>query len=51
MIEENNEWTTVSCRGKTKERLNTFGIKGEQYDEILNKLMNVVAQAQKNTTK
>ena len=33
------EATTIRVTQKTKQRLNNFGIKGDSYDDILNRLM------------
>ena len=34
-----SEFTTLAVRKKTRDRLKKFGIKGDLYDDIVNKLM------------
>jgi len=34
--------TTISIQKKTRERLKEYGVKGDTYDDILNKLMEEV---------
>ena len=43
-----SEYKPVSVKAATKERLDRFGRKGETYDELLNRLLNMVEVKVKN---
>ena len=38
--------TTIQLRKETKEKINSFGVKGESYDAILNRIFSLAVKEQ-----
>lgn len=47
MSQGKNRYSSISLLPETKEKLETFGRKGDRWDDILNKLMRIAEKAKK----